>query len=129
MAPGIVDFISECVLVKRLSPDKISELLNEDKRFSGYDVTGTAIYNAICDGVIPGVTRESLRVDITTMQTGGSLVIPKWMREEYGYFKGEMLDIKMVGNKIEIVNNGWQFSLEKFITMPRGAVSHSTVCV
>ena len=31
--------------------------------------------------------------------------------------------------QIEIVNNGWQFSLEKFITMPRGAVSHSTVCV
>ena len=105
MAPGIVDFISECVLVKRLSPDKISELLNEDKRFSGYDVTGTAIYNAICDGVIPGVTRESLRVNITTMQAGGSLVIPKWMREEYGYFKGEMLDIKMVGNKIVLTRH------------------------
>lgn len=50
-------------------------------------------YRAIDVGLIPGVTRESLRSDRTKMFSDGMICVPTWIREELGLNDGDSFHI------------------------------------
>ena len=62
--------------------------------------TKTTIYSAIDDGLIPGVTRESLNSYVTTMFSDGQIHIAKWVRNALDLNDGDELLFEVVGNKI-----------------------------
>lgn len=58
------------------------------------------IYSAIDDGLIPGVTRESLNSYVTTMFSDGQIHIAKWVRNALDLNDGDELLFEVVDNKI-----------------------------
>lgn len=63
----------------------------------GYEMpTKTTIYASIDKGLIPGVTRETLRKNQTTIFNDGQIHIPKWMREDLGWKDGDGLTLETV---------------------------------
>ena len=57
-------------------------------------------YSAIDDGLIPGVTRESLISYVTTMFSDGQIHIAKWVRNALDLNDGDELLFEVVDNKI-----------------------------
>ena len=86
-------------LGKNVSVKKVPELLGKDNRFSKYAVSYQTVYNAIDNGLIPGVTRESLRTSSVTMYSDGQIGIPKWIREKYGFADGDVFGIEVLENQ------------------------------
>ena len=63
-------------------------------------ISAVSIYSAIDAGLIPGVTRESLRPDTVKMFSGGNIIIPAWVREEYELKDGDLFRIEISKNGI-----------------------------
>jgi len=97
--PALAQYISDCILIEKLSPERIEERIKADKRFQNSTISKFSIYNAIYDGLIPGVTKETLRSDTAKMFSGGNLIIPTWMREEYGFKDGDIFHIEVTSDK------------------------------
>lgn len=93
--PDLAQFVSDCILVKKLSPKSIIDLLNEDPQFRGVIKSPNTIYKAIDDGLVPSVTRENLRPDTVKMFSGGHIMLPTWMRNEYGFSDGDCFFIEV----------------------------------
>lgn len=93
--PVLAQVVSDCILAKKLSPKSIVDLLNEDPRFRGVIKSPNTIYKAIDDGLVPGVTRENLRPDTVKMFSGGHIMLPTWMRNEYGFSDGDRFFIEI----------------------------------
>ena len=63
----------------------------------GYDMpTKTTIYASIDKGLVPGVTRETLRRNQTAIFSDGHVHIPKWIREDLGWKDGDELILETV---------------------------------
>lgn len=58
--------------------------------------TKTTIYASIDKGLIPGVTRETLRRNQTAIFSDGHVHIPKWIREDLGWKDGDELTLETV---------------------------------
>lgn len=58
------------------------------------------IYSAIDNGLIPGVTRESLNSYMTTMFSDGQIHIAKWVRKQLDLNDGDELLFEIIDNKI-----------------------------
>lgn len=67
--------------------------------------TKATVYAAIDAGMLPGVCRESLRSKKVNIFSGGTVVLPKWIREELSLEDGASLEIKLEGNKIVLTKN------------------------
>lgn len=91
--PKLATHISRMILTDHLSPEKIANLIKEDKRYE--DISVKTIYNAIDSGLIPGVTRESLRSTSSTIFSGGHIVIPKWVMEQLQLQDGDTLQFEI----------------------------------
>ena len=100
--PGMAEFISDCILKKNLSPEKIVDLIKSNNKFSNITVTKQTLYSAIYEGAIPGVSKESLRKSVTSINSDGLIWIPKWIQDEYGFFVGDKFRIVIDENKIEL---------------------------
>ena len=66
-------------------------------REKGYDKVPTihTLYSSIDKGLIPGVTRETLRRNQTKMFNNGQIHIPKWIRDKISLSDGDELSIKI----------------------------------
>ena len=53
------------------------------------------IYSAIDNGLIPGVTRNSLHPTKAKMFSNGMVCIPKWIREEFGFHDGDSFSVEV----------------------------------
>ena len=77
----------------------IARLILEEKWSTAPKARAT-IYSAIDDGLIPGVTRESLNSYVTTMFSDGQIHIAKWVRNALDLNDGDELLFEVVDNKI-----------------------------
>lgn len=93
--PVLAQFVADCILQKRLSPKSIIQLINQDARFQGSVRSTNTIYKAIDDGLIPGVTRESLRSNTVKVFSNGNIILPKWICNEYGYKDGDVFFVEV----------------------------------
>ena len=64
--------------------------------------TKTTLYSSIDKGLIPGVSRETLRQNQTKMFNNGQVHIPKWVRDMLALTDGDELSIKIDKERIII---------------------------
>lgn len=93
--PELARYISDCILTKGMSPERIVDEIKSDIRFLGNTVSVKTIYNAIDANIIPDVSKESLNTKKVTMFSDGHIIIPKWIREKYGFNDGDKFDIEV----------------------------------
>lgn len=95
--------IARLILEDKLSPEQALLKLE----LNGYTnlPTKATVYAAIDAGIIPGVSRESLYSKETNIFSGGTIIIPKWIREKLSLKDGATLEIELEGNKIILTKN------------------------
>ena len=82
ISPELAEYIAKLILDEGRSPAKIINMLQENPKYAVVPKSSATIYNAIDNGLIPGVTRENLNSDITTVFNDGQIHIAKWVRNE-----------------------------------------------
>ncbi len=75
--PELATHIADLILNQKLSPEKIVEYLKTEHKYSRIPLSKECIYYHLDKGRIPGVTRESLRTDASTIFSNGQICIPK----------------------------------------------------
>lgn len=95
--------IARLILDDNLSPEQALLKLESN----GYTKlpSKTTVYAAIDAGIIPGVSRESLHSKEMNVFSGGTIIIPKWIREELSIEDGTTLSVELDGNKIILTKN------------------------
>ena len=88
-------YISKAILEEHLSPERIVEKLRKESRFSRFPKSVNTIYSAIDRGMIPGVTRDTLKSYCTTVFNNGHVCLPKWLRESMHISDGDNLYIQV----------------------------------
>lgn len=92
--------IADYILNDHLSPKRIAEKMNKNpNEFFNETITYTTIYNAIDNGLIPGVTRENLRTEETKVFHNGNICLASWIREELNIKDGDMLHFEVTDDK------------------------------
>ena len=95
--PRLAEHIASLILNRKLSPEKIVDELREYETGS---ISIQTIYHSIDKGLIPGVTRESLRTDTVTVFSDGQICIPKWGRSLLDIADGDKLHFEVIENKL-----------------------------
>lgn len=94
----LAKYISDLILIEHLSPERIVAFLaQDDKGFSGVPQSANTIYSAIDKGLIPGVTRETLLTNTSTVFSGGQVCIPKWVLDKLDIKDGDKLLLEVTG--------------------------------
>ena len=96
----LAEYIAKLILDEGRSPAKIINMLQENPKYAVVPKSSATIYNAIDNGLIPGVTRENLNSDITTVFNDGQIHIAKWVRNALKIKDGDKLSFEVVNNKI-----------------------------
>lgn len=94
--PELAQTIADYILKDHLSPKKIADRL---KTSSDTPITHNTIYNAIDNGLIPGVTRESLRSEETKVFNNGTICLASWLRDELDIKDGDSLHFEITEDK------------------------------
>lgn len=102
ISDALAQHISDLILNEGLSPERIISRLRGERSFSEYPQSRNTIYAAIDAGIIPNVTRQSLRPDTTTMFSNGLVQLPKWMREKLALSDGDTLQYGITDDGILI---------------------------
>ncbi len=98
--PELAQIIADYILKDKLSPKKIAaELQKRSGDIPNAAITHNTIYNAIDNGLIPGVTRENLRSDETSVYNNGNIFLAKWLREELDIKDGDILHFEVTADK------------------------------
>ena len=88
--PELVSRIAAMILDEHLSPEKIIECFKQEKFENGeFPLSTLTIYRAIDKGLIPGVTRDSLKADTTSIYDD-VLRFPSWFRNKLKIQDGDI---------------------------------------
>ena len=93
--PKLAMRIAELILQKGQSPEQVNITLRKEGP-SDAVISINTIYRAIDQGLIPGVSRASLRSNEAKMFSNGLLCIPKWAREELNLRDGDSFSIEIL---------------------------------
>lgn len=88
-------YISRAILEEHLSPERIIEKLRKESEYGRFPKSVRTIYSAIDKGMIPGVTRDTLKSYCTTVFNNGHVCLPKWLRESMHISDGDNLYIQV----------------------------------
>lgn len=92
--PVLAEYVAKLFLEERLTTRQIIKRLAAERHLFGKVPSSVnSIYHAIDMGLIPGVTRESLRNDRTKMFSNGMICVPTWIREELGLNDGDSFHV------------------------------------
>ena len=99
----LAQHISDLITHEGLSPEKIIERLSTEN-YSDIPTSKSTIYSAIDAGLIPSVTRETLKSNRkkTRIFSKNLVRIPAWICAELCLKNGDALDIDLVDEKIII---------------------------
>lgn len=97
----ILNYISHKILVENKSVKEISEALFEDTENPYLSVK--TIYNYIDKGIIPGVSRDSLKNNTTKMFSDGLIRIPNKTKSENNFNDGDLFEILIANNNTIIL--------------------------
>lgn len=93
-------YIAKLILEDNLSLVQIVDLMQKETRFESFPKSRTTIYHAIDKGLIPGVTRDCLKPDTTTVFSGGQIHIAKWVQDSLNIRDGDKLCFNVVDGKL-----------------------------
>jgi len=98
--PELAAHVADLILQNHYSPKQIVKILeSESLKEAVVPSSVNTLYSAIDNGLIPGVTRESLRSNKTKMFSGGMVCIPKRIREKFSFCDGDVFDIEILDDK------------------------------
>lgn len=97
--PDLAKYVANMILEKKLSPQKIIELLKKEKEYSEIPLSKETIYYNIERGKIPGVTKESLRITSSKIFNNGMICLPRWVMKELNLKDGDFLDLEITKDK------------------------------
>lgn len=100
MDPELAEYIAQLILIQKLTPSKIIDDLQDNKKFERFPKSKITIYSAIDNGLIPGVTRDDLRSDTTTMFSDGNIHVARWVRDVLNIQDGDELNFEVSGDKL-----------------------------
>lgn len=100
--PKLQTFISNKILEEGKSPKQIEIELREMQDTELGTVGYETIYSAIKKGYIPGVTMETLRSNIATLQKEGNVYIPKWILEKCVLKPGQKFEVSLEKDTINL---------------------------
>ena len=86
----LAEKIAKYILVDNLSPADIVKKLGKAERISV-----STIYNAIDEGLIPGVSKKTLRQNVVKMQKDGILRLPKHIVEAAHLKEGTVFEVEI----------------------------------
>lgn len=92
--------IAKLILEDKLSISQVLERLQTEGAFKVFPQSRITLYRAIDKGLIPGVTRDSLKPDTTTVFHDGQIHIAKWARETLDIHDGDTLSFEIDNGKI-----------------------------
>lgn len=95
----LANTISNLIFNDNLS---ILEIKNRLKNENNISISKNTIYSAIDKGLIPNVTRESLKPKTTTVFSKGLVQLPKYIRKKLNINDGDIIKIEIKDNKIII---------------------------
>ena len=93
--PELAQYIADLILKQKMSPEKIAEEIKKNEKVLGVSITKQTIYHNIEMGIVPGVTKDTLRTDSSTIFGDGQICIPKWVREKLELRDGDVLDLRV----------------------------------
>ena len=93
--PELAQYIADLILKQKMSPEKIAEEIKKNEKNLGVSITKQTIYHNIEMGIVPGVTKDTLRTDSSTIFGDGQICIPKWVREKLELRDGDVLDLRV----------------------------------
>ena len=97
----LAQHIADLILKEHYSPKRIIRVLKENHPSDFIELKSVnTIYSAIDSGLIPGVTRASLRSCETKMFSDGMICIPKWMREQLQLQDGDSFHLEIIDSGI-----------------------------
>ena len=97
----LAQHIADLIVKKHYSPEQIIENLKEAPLSNTVELKSVnTIYAAIDSGLIPGVTRASLRSCESKMFSDGMICIPKWMREQLQLQDGDSFHLEIIDSRI-----------------------------
>lgn len=96
--PELAAHIAELILNQKLSPERIIEHLKTENKYARIPLSKECIYYNLDKGRIPGVTKESLRTESSTLFSGGQIYIPKWVLEKLNLKDGDILDLTVTND-------------------------------
>lgn len=97
----LAQYIADLILKEHYSPEQIIKILKENYISNSIELKSVnTIYAAIDSGLIPGVTRASLRSCETKMFSDGMICIPKWMREQLQLQDGDSFHLEIFDSGI-----------------------------
>ena len=101
----LAQYISKLILEDSLSPVDILKRLREEN-YPGIPLSKNTIYNAIYNGLIPFVSRNTLlqkhKTKKTHMFSNSLIKVPKWICKELNLQDNEVLDIDVIDGAIII---------------------------
>ena len=86
---------------EKLAEKGPTAVLEENPELANYIaklITKQTIYHSIITGKIPGVTKDSLRTEASTIFSNGQICIPKWVLEALKLKDGDVLDLNLKEN-------------------------------
>lgn len=93
--PGndVATFIANQILDQHKSVGQTVVALKDEL---GITISRSAIYNAINNGLIPGVTIEKIQtLNTATVFSNGHIILPRWYRSKFGIADGDQMMIEV----------------------------------
>lgn len=94
----LAEYIAELILNQKFSLERVVNAVKKEPQFSKIQLTRQTVYNSIVTGKIPGVTKDSLRTEASTIFSNGQICIPKWVLEKLQLKDGDILDLRVTEN-------------------------------
>lgn len=98
--PELAEYIAALILEEHKSPKQILKELQNNEEYKLAFTSVNTIYNAIDNGRIPGVSRETLKTNTATVFSDGQICIAKWAQEKLNIRNGDVLYFEVEDNKL-----------------------------
>lgn len=86
--------IAHMLLHEKMTVPSVAKYIAQNPEFKCPSLSHTTIYNAIRNGLIPGVTMETLNNQETRMFSDRLIYIPKWACEKFDFNEGDLFSIR-----------------------------------
>ena len=104
----LAQYIADLILKKHYSPEQVIKNLKVNHPSNAAELKSVnTIYAAIDNGLIPGVTRDSLRSCETKMFSDGMICIPKWMRNQLQLQDGDSFYLEIIDSRIIVITKNY----------------------
>lgn len=99
--PGKAEYIADLILNNDMSPEEVSSFIKKNKKYKPASTKN--IYRLIEKGLIPGVTKDSLKLIKHKVFSNGTICFPRWVVQQLEIRDGDIFEIDINDNNEIII--------------------------